>query len=40
VKLAALAAFVGISSLAGAMTRTEYQELRRFVAGMFRVAPG
>jgi O-antigen/teichoic acid export membrane protein len=40
VKLAALGAFVGISWLAGAMTRTEYRELRRFVAGMLRVAPG
>jgi O-antigen/teichoic acid export membrane protein len=34
VKLAALAAFVGVSWLTRAMTGTEYRELRRFASGM------
>jgi O-antigen/teichoic acid export membrane protein len=40
VKLAALVAFVGVSWLARAMTGTEYRELRRFAAGMLKLAPG
>jgi O-antigen/teichoic acid export membrane protein len=40
VKLAALAIFVGVSWLTGAMTGTEYRELRRFATGMLRLAPG
>lgn len=38
VKLAALAAFVGVSSLTRAMTGTEFRELGRFVTGMLRTA--
>ena len=33
-----LAAFVGVSWLARAMTGTEYRELRRFASGMLRRA--
>ena len=40
VKLAALATFVGVSWLTGAMTGTEYRELRRFATGMLGRAPG
>jgi O-antigen/teichoic acid export membrane protein len=40
VKLAALAAFVGVSWLTRAMTGTEFRELRRFATGMLRLAPG
>jgi O-antigen/teichoic acid export membrane protein len=40
VKLAALAAFVGVSWLTRAMTGTEYRELRRFATGMLRPARG
>jgi O-antigen/teichoic acid export membrane protein len=39
VKLLALGAFVGASALTGAMTMTEFRELRRFVAGMLRLRP-
>jgi O-antigen/teichoic acid export membrane protein len=37
IKLLALAAFVGACALTGAMTRTEFRELRRFVSGMLRL---
>ena len=38
-KLAALAAFVGVSWLTRAMTGTEFRELRRFATGMLRLPP-
>jgi O-antigen/teichoic acid export membrane protein len=40
VKLAAVVGFVGASWLTGAMTGTEFRELRRFATGMLRLAPG
>ena len=40
VKLATLAAFVGVSRLTGAMTSTEFRELQRFARGMLALAAG
>jgi O-antigen/teichoic acid export membrane protein len=39
VKLAALAAFVGVCRLTGAMTSTEFRELQRFARGMLALRP-